>query len=51
MPTTDPVTLLVTSYVMPAAMTDCLFWSAYLVAVGGLTRREVGRRPEFRPRP
>jgi hypothetical protein len=40
----DPVTLLVTSYVMPAALTTYLFWSLCAIAAGRPKRQEAGRR-------
>ena len=43
MPTTDPVALLVASYVMPAAMSACMLWSVYIVAMGGLAPWQVSR--------
>jgi hypothetical protein len=40
----DPVTLLVTSYVMPAALTTYLFWSLCAIAAGGPKGQEVAPR-------
>ena len=38
MPTTDPLTLIVTTWVAPAATAACLLWSLYLLAGGAGVR-------------
>jgi hypothetical protein len=38
MQTTDPLTMIVTSCVAPAALTACLLWSLYLLAAGAGAR-------------
>ena len=45
----DPVTLIVTSCVIPAALTTYLFWSLYLVGTGS-TRPELLSRRQVAPR-